>query len=174
MTAPTLTTDRLTLRPPNSSDLASYQAFYAVSDTVVGKYRARTSLSEIQTILKGDIAHWTKGFGMWLITVTGDDTVIGGAGLVHPDNWPRHELTWWLMPDHRGQGYATEASHAVIDHGYNTLGWLQVETHMRDENLPARRLAQRLGGTFLQRGQFPDGVERDIFVLPRLETEVNS
>ncbi len=169
MTRPTLTTDRLTLRAPTISDLPSYGAFNAVSDTTVGKYRARTSLGEIQTILNGDIAHWSKGFGMWLITVTGDDAVIGGAGLVHPDDWPRHELTWWLMPDQRGQGYATEASRAVIDYGYETLGWPQVETHMRDQNLPARNLVKRLGGKLFQRQTFPDGVARDIFVLPRTE-----
>ena len=163
---PTLTTDRLTLRPPTLDDLGVYSAFNTVSDLTVGKYRAGKSADEIRDVLAGDIAHWHKGFGMWLITLP-DDQVIGGAGLVHPDDWPRHELTWWLMPDHRSHGYATEASRAVIEFGYSVLGWPQVETHMRDENLPARKLAERLGGTLVQRQTFPDGVSRDVFALPR-------
>ncbi|MEE9427162.1 MAG: GNAT family N-acetyltransferase [Paracoccaceae bacterium] len=167
---PTLTTERLTLRGPTVVDLDVYSAFNAVSELSVGKYRGGKPADEIRDVLKGDIAHWQKGYGMWMITLAGDQ-VIGGVGLVHPDDWPRHELTWWLMPDQRGHGYATEASRAVINFGYEKLGWPQVETHMRDENLPARKLAQRLGGKFTGRDTFPDGVARDVFALPRSAQE---
>lgn len=166
---PTLTTKRLKLRPPTASDLDFYTAFNAVSDTRVGSYRGGKSPAEVQAVLTRDIAHWAKGFGMWLLEL-GDGTVVGGAGLAHPDDWPSHELTWWLMPDQRGRGYASEASRAVIEFGYETLGWPQVETHMRDENLAARRLAERLGGTVVRRDLFPDGVTRDVFALPRQQT----
>ena len=168
MRAPILHTKRLTLRPPEPSDLDVYTAFNAVSDTKVGKYRGGRTLAEVQAGLAADIAHWDKGFGMWLMTLN-EDEIIGGAGLSHPDHWPSHELTWWLMPDHRGMGYATEASHAVIRYGYDVLNWPQVETHMRDENQPARRLAQRLGGKITRREAFPDGVTRDVFALPNPE-----
>ena len=168
MTAPTLHTMRLTLRAPTSEDLGAYQAFYAASDVKVGKYRGGRSDAEIQQILWDDIAHWnTNGFGMFLIVVKESGDIIGGSGIVHPGDWPRHELTWWLMPGTRGTGYATEASRAIIDWAYGTLGWPAVETHLRDENLPARRLAKRLGGQKLMRETFPDGVARDVFVLPK-------
>lgn len=165
MTAPILHTMRLTMRPPEPSDLGTYMAFNAVSDTKLGKYRGGKTLTEVQSNLAADISHWDKGFGMWLLSLANDE-VIGGAGLAHPNDWPRHELTWWLMPDHRGAGYATEASRAVITYGYDTLSWPQVETHMRDENLPARKLAQRLGGTIIRRDTFPDGFARNVFALP--------
>ena len=96
---------------------------------------------------------------------------VGGAGLAHPADWPRHELTWWLMPGARGTGFATEASRAVLTWAYDTLGWPVVETHMRDENLPARRLAERLGGKRIARETFPDGVARDVFALPHPERQ---
>lgn len=163
---PTLETERLALRAPQLDDLDTYVAFSAVSDTEVGKYRGGRTLEEIREILQEDIVHWEKGFGMWLLTLpTGE--VIGGAGLSHPDDWPSHELTWWLMPKHRGNGYATEASLAVIEFGYGALGWSTVETHMRDENAAARQLAERLGGKVIRRDTFPDGVSRDVFLLPR-------
>lgn len=168
---PTLTTERLTLRAPTLGDLGAYSAFNDVSETRVGKYRGGKSATDVKDGLQGDIGHWQKGFGMWLITLS-NDQVIGGAGLVYPDDWPCHELTWWLMPEHRRHGYATEASRAVIEFGYAVLGWPQVETHMRDENLPARQLAERLGGKIDRRVEFPDGVSRDVFDLPRPKSEV--
>ena len=166
MKTPTLTTKRLTMRAPTPSDLAAYTAFNAVSDTTVGSYRGGKSPDEVQQVLDRDIAHWTKGFGMFLLCLpTGE--IIGGTGLVIPQGWDSHELTWWLMPAHRRFGYATEASLAVIAFAYDTLNWSQVETMMRDENLPARQLAIRLGGQIARRQTCPDGVARDVFALPR-------
>ena len=165
---PTLVTKRLILRGPRLSDLAAYKAFNNVSDVKVGNYRGGRPEPELSERLGQDIAHWTvKGFGMWIMCLKDQDVVLGGAGLCYPDNWPSHELTWWLMPDARGQGFATEASQAVIDWAYDIKGWPVVETYMRDENQPARRLAVRLGGKITRRDTFPDGVKRDVFALPR-------
>ncbi|NNE51221.1 MAG: GNAT family N-acetyltransferase [Sulfitobacter sp.] len=162
----TLEAKGLTLRAPTPQDLPLYAGFYAVSDLTVGGYRGGRSASEVEAIVARDIAHWDdKGFGIFL--VFDGDTFMGGTGLAYPDDWPCHELTWWLMPDARGRGIATRASRAVINWAYGTLGWDRVETHMRDENLPARRLAQRLDGRIDRRQTFPDGVTRDVFLLPR-------
>ncbi len=168
LTIPTLETERLTLRAPTVCDLDVYMAFNAVSDAVSGAYRGGKTPDQVREILTRDIAHWQKGFGMWLLALGGGE-VVGGAGLFQPDDWLTHELTWWLMPRHRGQGYATEASLAVIDYGYNVLKWPRVETFMRDDNTAARQLALRLGGTVVRRETFPDGLARDVFALPRLQ-----
>ena len=45
------------------------------------------------------------------------------------------------------------------------LGWRAVETHMDDQNEPAKRLAQKLGGTIISRDMFPDGLERNIYAM---------
>ncbi|MEM7318124.1 MAG: GNAT family N-acetyltransferase [Pseudomonadota bacterium] len=166
--APTLSTARLTLQMPTPDDLGAYRAFYAASDLTVGGYRGGRSEEEISAILRRDLDHWaTRGFGIWLLRPIGGAQVLGGCGLAHPDDWPRHELTWWLMPEARGKGYATEASRAVISWAHDRLGWDRVETHMRDENTPARRIAIRLGGRKICRETFPDGVTRDVFELPK-------
>ena len=170
MTPPVLHTERLRLEPPTEGHLDAYLSFYAIPNDQKGSYRAPRPREEVQALLARDIAEWQRnGFGMWLLFRQDDDTFIGGTGLAHPADWPRHELTWWLMPAARGTGFATEASRAVLDWAYETLGWPVVETHMRDENLPARRLAERLGGEKIARDIFPDGVARDVFALPRPE-----
>jgi RimJ/RimL family protein N-acetyltransferase len=165
---PTLETERLDLRGPTLDDLDAYKAFYKVSDLTVGQYRGGRNATEIATILESHMRHWQdKGFGMWLLSLKGSGAFLGGAGLSQPNGWPRHELTWWLMPKTRGFGYASEASRAIIAWAYTHLGWTTVETHMRDENIPARRLAERLGGQKIARETFPDGVTRDIFAFPK-------
>jgi ribosomal-protein-alanine N-acetyltransferase len=162
-----LKTKRLTLTPTTTADLGCYQAFYAASDVTVGGYRGGRTMAEVAAIHQADMDHWAdKGFGMFLIR-TDKEEFVGGAGVMHPDGWPRHELTWFVLPAARSNGYATEASLAVIAFAYDTLGWDVVETHMRDENTAARRLAGRLGGQKIARQTFPDSVTRDVFVLPR-------
>ncbi|MFK7940239.1 MAG: GNAT family N-acetyltransferase [Roseovarius sp.] len=167
-TLPQLTTDRLTLRAPVAADMQAYQAFYAATDMTVGTYRGGRSTAEIADIHAADMAHWqNKGFGIWLLRRREQDTVLGGAGLVVEEDWDTDELTWWLMPQARGHGYATEASRAIIAYAYDTLGWSRVQTFMRDENIRSHKMAQRLGGTVTLRDVFPDGVTRDVYVLPR-------
>ena len=165
---PQLDTDRLTLRTPTAADLPAYEAFYtAAGDVTEGHYRGGRSSAEVADILAADIAHWkTNGFGIWLLRLTGSDNVLGGAGLARETGWPA-ELTWWLMPAARGQGYATEASRTIIAYAYDVLRWEQVQTFMRDWNIASHRLAQRLGGVKVARDVFPDGVTRDIYTLPR-------
>ena len=159
-----ITTDRLTLRIPQARDHAAYSAFFADADAShfyggpLLPYQAWGRLAE-------DIGHFAlKGFGRFVIEK--DDQVIGGCGILDVDGWPGHELTWWLMPAARGQGIAQEASRGVLAWAGTELGWAQVETHFRDENLSARRLTESLGGTRQRRETFSDGIDRDIYAMP--------
>lgn len=70
------------------------------------------------------------------------------------------------QPAGAAQGIATEVSRAVIWWAY-AHGWDQVETHTKDDNTAARNLVARLGGRIIARETFPDGIERDVFQLPR-------
>ena len=92
--------------------------------------------------------------------------MLGSCGLWWPEGAPRSELTWWLLPEARGQGFATEASLSAIAFGYEVLEWSVVETHMDDRNLAARKLVERLGGTVFAREEFPDGITRNVYQLP--------
>ena len=167
MTIPTLQTDRLILRAPAQRDFETYRAFYAdgaASDFYGGPFDA----VQAWKVLAGHIGHWhLRGYGMWVLERKDTGQTVGGCGFSWPSGWPRSELTWWIMPAHRRQGLATEASQAAIAFAYGTLGWDQVETHMRDENTAARALVRAMGGETIGRERFPDGFERDVFVLPR-------
>ncbi len=164
---PTLETARLLLRAPRKGDFPTYAAFYADEDAshfYGGPLRADMAWRR----LAFDLGHWQlRGYGMWALESRADGAMIGGCGLLWPDAWPRSELTWWLIPEARGEGFATEASRAVIAFAYDVLAWDLVETHMDDRNEAARRLVLRLDGKVIARETFPDGGERDVFALPR-------
>ena len=166
----TLITPRMQLQPVQLSDGRSYGAYF--QDGEASKWNGGPLDREAYlNRLAGDVDHWAQhGHGMWMLRRQTDAVVIGGCGLVWGDGWPRSELTWWLLPEYRGQGYAVEASQAAIAYGYDILGWPLVETHMRDENIAARRLVARLGGNKIAREQFPDGFSRDVFALPHSVT----
>ena len=164
---PELETSRLVLRAPADSDFASYQKFFADAEASAF-YGGPLNATQTWRVLAQDFGHWMlRGYGRWVIEAKQTGEMLGSCGLWWPEGLPRSELTWWLLPAARGKGFATEASQAAIAFGYDQLGWELVETHMNDDNLPARRLVERLGGEVLTREQFPDGVTRNVYRLPR-------
>ena len=166
MDPPTLHTDRLALRALKTLDFPVYRDFYADADASA-LYGGPLSAEGARTRIEKDVAHWRQyGHGRWSVVVRDIGTMVGGCGLVWPTDWPRRELTWWIIPSARRNGYALEASRAVIRWGYEVLGWDLVETHMNDSNDAARALAERLGGTVICRERFPDGLDRNVYALP--------
>jgi [ribosomal protein S5]-alanine N-acetyltransferase len=163
---PQIETERLILREPVASDFQVYRDFFADADASKA-YGGPLSAERAWRILATDIGHWMlRGFGRWSVVEKATERMVGGCGLWWPEGYPRSELTWWIIPEARRHGFALEASRAAVKFGYRTLNWELVETHMNDENVPARRLAEKLGGTIIARECFPDGLERDIYKLP--------
>ena len=66
------------------------------------------------------------------------------------------ELTYALGKAHWGQGYATEAGHAMITHGFTTLGINRIINAISPANQRSRALMTRLGFQFLDNGRPED------------------
>ncbi len=163
---PRLQTGRLRLLPPSLRADALYQRFY--TDAAASAfYGGPLSPQGAWMRLAADLGCWElQGFGVWIIERREDAALLGVCGFWQGRGWPR-ELTWWLLPEARGQGYAQEASRAAIAHAYEGFGWDTVETYMKDDNAAARALALRLGAEKIGRQTFPDGLQRDLFRFPR-------
>jgi len=165
MSISTLETERLLLIPPNIDCFDVYQDFYT-DEKASTMYGGPISSAQTWSRLKADIGSWhLLGFGIWIIQIKSSKQMIGTCGFWQGHLWPR-ELTWWLLPDARGKGFAKEASLAAVAFAYEKLDFPTVETYMNDENLAARKLVEKLGGRKLRRELFPDKLERDIFLLP--------
>ncbi|HET6804727.1 MAG TPA: GNAT family N-acetyltransferase [Frateuria sp.] len=166
MPIPTLTTERLLLLPPDASCDAAYQRFYTDAEASRA-YGGPLTPGAAWARLASDLGSWhLQGFGVWALRLREEGQIIGACGFWQGRGWPR-ELTWWLLPEARGRGLAYEASRAAVRHAYDAFGWPTVETYMHDANGPARALAGRLGGQPCGRRSFPDGLERDVYLIPR-------
>lgn len=151
---------------PGAACSESYRRFYTDA-AASASYGGPLPASHAQARLAADIGAWRlQGFGVWAIQRQQERDFIGTCGFWQGQGWPR-ELTWWLLPEARGMGYAKEASEAVLQYAYDVLAWQAVETYMKDSNHEARALAVRLGGRHVARRVFPDGEARNVYVLPR-------
>lgn len=167
MPIPALHTSRLLLRGPEAADFPVYRDFFADAEASAF-YGGPLDAGGAWRVLALDIGHWLlRGYGRWSIVEKASGRMVGGCGLWWPEGYPRSELTWWIAGSARRQGYAGEASRAAIAFGYDVLGWPLVETHMNDGNIAARRLVESLGGKIFARESFPDGIERNVYALPR-------
>ena len=165
MQIPTLTTARLELIPPDASCEAHYARFYTDAEASAD-YGGPISSGAAWARLAADLGSWhLQGFGVWSLRRREQGDLVGVCGFWQGKGWPR-ELTWWLLPEARGAGLAQEASLAAVAHAYRVFGWPTVETYMNDQNVRARALVLRLGGRVLRRQGFPDGLERDVYLIP--------
>jgi len=162
---PTIETERLRLLPPSADCFDVYQRFY--TDEAASKmYGGPISPEQVWARLKADLGSWYLiGFGVWVIQLKSDNSFVGTCGFWQGKGWPR-ELTWWVMPEGRGKGIATEASKAALQHAYREFKWESVETYMNDDNSAARALVEKLGGIKTSRKKFNDGLSRNIYALP--------
>ncbi len=163
---PSIETQQLRLIPPSLDCFELYKSFY--TDAIASEmYGGPIGLEQVWTRLKADIGSWyLLGYGVWVIQQKSDDSLIGTCGFWKGKDWSK-ELTWWVMPEGRGKGVATEASKAAIEHAYIKFKWRTVETYMNDDNIAARSLVEKLGGKKVDRKVFPDGLLRDIYQLPK-------
>jgi ribosomal-protein-serine acetyltransferase len=70
----------------------------------------------------------------------------------HPIDWRNRKtaLGYWLAPEAMGQGLMTQASRALLDHGFRELGLARIEIRCATQNKRSRAIPERLG--FRQEG----------------------
>lgn len=158
MTAPTLATARLTLRPWQPSDREGLWRMQ--SDP-----RAMEFLMPVLDRTASDAvadraeAHFARhGFGLWVVEAPGVTDFAGYCGLVHVPYaehfTPAVEIGWRFDPAFWGRGYATEAARAALDFGFATLGLEEIVAITVPANLRSRAVMERLGMVRDEGGDF--------------------
>ena len=139
---PTLTTERLTLRPLVRGDLDDLVAMNG--DPGVMAYIG-PPMSPRQ--VEAELPRWVRGhgdFGLWTGLV-GDDFA-GVWFLSHdPDDEHAGEIGWRLPRHAWGQGYAVEGARGLVTHGFETLGLTRLWAETMAVNARSRRVMERLG-----------------------------
>jgi RimJ/RimL family protein N-acetyltransferase len=139
---PVLETKRLALRAPRLEDAKTVATL--ANDRRIAENTARIPhpyrLSDAEGFISG--ANKAGGEAVFLITLR-DKTVIGACGLSMQDETP--ELGYWLGVPHWGNGYATEALHAVIDYAFTDLAHKALQAGARVTNPASRRVLEKCG-----------------------------
>jgi RimJ/RimL family protein N-acetyltransferase len=141
---PVLETKRLALRAPRLEDAKTVAAL--VNDRRIAENVARIphpyKKADAESFIAG--ANKPGGEAVFLITLH-DDTIIGACGLMMQDKEQAPELGYWLGVKYWGQGYATEALHAVIDYAFTDLGYPALTAAARVTNPLSRRVLEKCG-----------------------------
>jgi RimJ/RimL family protein N-acetyltransferase len=150
-TCPTLTTERLTLRPFGVADLDPMLAVMTAdgvrSSLHVPDGFDRTDAWRTISMFAGLWA--LRGLGQWVLEERGSGRFVGRAGLhwrVEPE-WPGVEVGWMLDPGAWGRGYATEAGARAVRYGFEEVGEDTLYSVILPGNTRSEAVARRLGFT---------------------------
>jgi RimJ/RimL family protein N-acetyltransferase len=146
-----LRTPRLLLRQWRAEDRAPLAAMSA--DPEVMRYlRSPASPDDLDAWMARIAAHHARaGYGFWAVEMPGVAPFIGAVGLLDVTMdvpfAPTVEIGWRLARPYWGQGLATEAASACLDHAFRVLGLPEVVAFAVPPNAASQAVMRRLGMT---------------------------
>jgi RimJ/RimL family protein N-acetyltransferase len=135
-------TERLILRPLSREDLDAWTRFMTDADARAGLHTPDAATPEQAEAALERFADVAEMYTL-LVRETGETA--GFVGFVpRTMDWGEElELGWMLMPDARGEGYATEAARALRA----TKPGQRIISLIREDNPASQHVAQRIGAT---------------------------
>ncbi|MFA6153170.1 GNAT family N-acetyltransferase [Mesorhizobium sp.] len=146
-------TERLTLRRFREGDAEDLFAYLRAPTATCFLSLKLADLAEAKAEVKkraldaGSVAVCLKQTGQVIGDLFG-----GGAGEEEEDGTT--SVGWNLNPQFGGQGYAFEATRALLDHLFRARGFRRIYAYVEDHNKPSKRLCEKLGmrreGVFIE------------------------
>ncbi len=143
--APTLTTERLTLRPIVPEDFDQFAKFLASprSERMGGPY----SIQEAWGVFCHEVALWPLyGFGGLSIELQTTGECVGIVEINAGPLFPERELGWQIYEEHEGNGYVTEAARAYLDWAFNERKLTTLVSYIDPSNIRSIAVVERLNG----------------------------
>ena len=142
VTRPTvLRTARLTLRAPRADDAKAIKSL--VNDRRIAENTARIphpyTLKDARTFIA------SADGGQPLFVITREDGRIVGASGIATLRADGPEIGYWIGVPYWGNGYATEAARALVDHAFGELGYEELRAGARVTNPASRRVLEKCG-----------------------------
>lgn len=146
-----MSTDRLLIRDWSVDDAEAAQAIYGSPEVVHWLTPAMDHVRDVAA-MRSVLQAWheaqlnlTPPRGRWAVKLRGDESVIGGLAIrLLPPYEEDLEVSWALRPEAWGQGYATEASRALMAWAF-TQDIDELFAVARPKNVRAIATAKRLG-----------------------------
>lgn len=144
---PTLTSDRLLLRPFALADAPDVQRLAGdrdiASTTLNIPHPYEDGMAE--TWIGGHEERFDKGEQAAFAVVLRAGTLIGAIGLEIDQQHERAELGYWIGKPYWGQGYCTEAAEVVLHYGFEMLGLNRIQARHLARNPASGRVMQKIG-----------------------------
>ena len=123
--------------------------------------RGVRSLEDARAYLSnGPIASYARfGHGLYLAVLKEGGVPIGMCGLIKRESLADVDVGYAFLPQYWSQGYASEATAAVMDYGRRTLGLKRIVAIVAPENYRSIKLLEKLGLQFEQMIRLSDDSE---------------
>ena len=116
--------------------------------THIGDRGVRTEDDARRYIAGGPAASYAAhGFGLWKVSLKSNGRPVGMSGLIKRDELRFADLGYAFLPEHAGQGYASEAGAAALDFGFRRKALPRILAIVRPGNEASLRVLAKLGMT---------------------------
>jgi len=145
---PTITTERLVLRPFTLDDALEVQKLAGVREI------ADTTLNIPHPYSDGVAEKWINthrdeyqksGSVAWAVTLKDSSQLIGCISLGADSKNERAELGYWIAREHWGQGYCTEAAKKVLTYGFRQAKLNRIFAFYLSRNPASGKVMQKIG-----------------------------
>ena len=141
---PRLETVRLVIRPAMLDDWPVWSEIMCGprGDLVDGPWSERDAFLDFAQ----NVGSWVlRGYGLWAILDRTTHAMLGFVAHCHEEGDPEPEIGYLLRETSEGRGIATEATLAVRDFAFDSLGQETLVCYIDPANAPSIAVAQRLG-----------------------------
>lgn len=154
-------TERLLLREITLDD--KEVMFQLHSNLEVQKYTGEppvASIKEMGQAIQARTNDYKKyGYGRWATFLKDGVQFIGWAGLAYLPEFDEIDIGYRFLPRYWGMGFATEASHAILTYGFNTLELKRIIAIAMKENKASIRVMEKIGMEFDKFAPYEPGSE---------------
>ena len=149
-------TERLIIRPFKETDARDLFEYLSLPQTYIYEPGEPITAEEA----KKKAAERSKGNEFYAIVLKDKMKMIGHLSFIQIE--PKKFLTWELgyifNPDYHNQGYASEASKALIQYAFHKFKAHRVIAHCNQENIASWKLLEKIGmrreGHFIKNAYF--------------------
>ena len=127
--------ERIILRPFSPKDAEQYSKM---------DRKKRNTIEKAKNFINSS---WKKDSYYFGIFLKENNELIGQLELCHMNWWydKAGEICYFIKKDFRGKGYATEASKAMINCGFNKLRFRKIYADTDPDNLASQKVLKKLG-----------------------------
>jgi [ribosomal protein S5]-alanine N-acetyltransferase len=143
-------TARIRMRPFKQEDIDDIHHLWI--DPGVRKYLwddVEITREQATSVVEGSIESFkARGFGFWVITLKGEESIIGFCGFRLFGDPPEVEILYGLFPQYWGEGLTTEAARAMIRCGFEENRFDRIFAGADPPNKVSFRVMEKTGMRF--------------------------